>query len=68
MKFVYLLVNGSNSDWEDMAIFLTEHEAIQISIKYPNARIEIFSKYPNHGYLPTYNYYENGKLYEYSDK
>jgi len=66
MKFVYLLVN--DGDWEDMAIYLTDQEAIQASIKYKNVRIEIFSKHPNHGYLPTYSYYENGKLYKYSDK
>jgi hypothetical protein len=62
MNFVYLLVNGS--DWENMAIFLTKHEAIQTSIKYPKSRIEIFSKTDDFGYLPTYNYYQNGKLCE----
>jgi hypothetical protein len=61
MKFVYLLINGS--DWENMIIFLTEEEAIQASIKYSNSRIEIFSKANDFGYLPTYNYYKNGEIH-----
>jgi hypothetical protein len=62
MNYVYLLINGG--DWEDMIIFLTEDEAIQASIKYSKLRIEIFSKNTDIGYSPTYNYYENGKLYK----
>jgi len=61
MNFVYLLVNGS--DWEDMVIILSEQEAIQLSIKYPNIRIEIFRKNIDFGYSPTYSYYKNGILY-----
>jgi hypothetical protein len=62
MKYVYLLINDSN-DWEDMVIFLSEEEAIKISIKYPNIRIEVFKKNVDFGYSPTYNYYKNGVLY-----
>lgn len=61
MNFVYLLITTSG-DWEDSIIFLTENDAINASIKYPNYRIEIFSKNNDFGYLPTYNYYKNGKL------
>jgi hypothetical protein len=61
MKFVYLLVNDNN-EWEDMMIILTEEEAIHTSKKYPNVRIEIFSKNNDIGYSPTYCYYKNGEL------
>ena len=58
MEFVYLLVVGQ--DWDEMSIFLTETEALQKSIEYPNGRVEIFAKSVGHGYVPTYNYYKNG--------
>lgn len=61
MQIVYLLVKRFG-DWEDMCIILTLEEAIQASIKYPNSRVEIFSKGPEFGYLPTYTYYKDGKL------
>ena len=32
----------NDSTWEDIAIILTEKEAIEESIKHPNIRIEIF--------------------------
>ena len=59
MEFVYLLVNDG-SEWEDIIIFLSKEEAIIKSNKYPNLRVEIFSKNENGGYTPTYNYYKNG--------
>lgn len=63
MEFVYVMINGN--EWEDMVIYLSEKEAIESSNKYPNIRIEIFSKTPGiDGYSPTYNYYKGGKLYE----
>ncbi len=61
MEFIYVLVSN-NSCWEDMVIFLSLEEAIKVSIKYPEQRIEIFSKSDNAGYIPTYNYYKNGVL------
>jgi hypothetical protein len=60
MDFVYLLVNGG--EWEDMVIILTKEEAIQASLNYKNSRVEIFMKSDKLGYIPTYDYYENGKL------
>lgn len=61
MKFVYVLVSD-DIEWEDIVILLTEEEAIQTSITYPNRRVEIFSKTDTlRGYVPTYNYYENGE-------
>ena len=45
-----------------MVIFLSLEEAIKVSIKYPESRIEIFSKSEKSGYTPTYNYYKNGDL------
>ena len=62
MDFVYLFVLGS--EWEDVIVFLSKEEAIQESIKFPNNRVEIFSKTNTAGYRPTYNYYQNGELIE----
>jgi len=61
MEFVYVMINSN--DWEDVVIYLTEKEAIESSITYPNIRIEVFGKNAEHsGYTPTYNYYKNGNL------
>lgn len=67
MDFVFVLLCGS--EWEDIIILLTEEDAINQSKKYPNNRVEIFSKNDNLeytptyiGYTPTYNYYKNGEL------
>lgn len=60
MEYVYVLINGS--DWEDMIILLSNEDAINKSINYPNARVEIFSKNDKSGYTPTYNYYKNGEV------
>ena len=60
MDFVYVLLLGS--EWEDIIILLSKEDAINESIKYPNARVEIFSKNNTSGYTPTYNYYKNGIL------
>ena len=62
MEFIYVLVS-KDSCWEDMVIFLSLEEAIKVSIKYPEYRIEIFSKSDKLGYTPTYNYYKNGVLF-----
>jgi hypothetical protein len=68
MKFVYVMINNT-SDWEDIVIYLSEEEAVSASTTYPNIRIELFSKNPGfNGYIPTYNYYLNGKLYKSSNK
>ena len=62
MEFVYMLLFGSGNEWEDIIILLSKEDAINKSIKYPNARVEIFSKNDTLGYTPTYNYYKNGNL------
>lgn len=67
-QFVYVFIYGS--DWEDTVIILSKEEAIEISKKYPNSRVEIFGKSKNIdksvintlGYTTTYNYYKNGEL------
>jgi len=67
MDFIYVMINSN--DWEDIVIYLSEKEAIDLSITYPNIRIEIFGKNIGYsGYSPTYNYYKDGKLYKYSNK
>jgi hypothetical protein len=60
MDFVYVLLFGS--EWEDIVILLSKEDAINESMKYPTARVEIFSKNNTIGYTPTYNYYKNGEL------
>ena len=62
MEFVYMLLFGIRNEWEDIIILLSKEEAIDASIKYPNSRVEIFSKDITMGYTPTYNYYKNGNL------
>jgi hypothetical protein len=67
MEFIYVMINGN--DWEDIIIYLSEKEAIDLSITYPNSRIEIFGKNTDYsGYSPTYNYYKDGKFYKSSNK
>lgn len=61
MEFVYLLINGISNEWEDIVVLLTKEDAIDTSKKYPNHRVEIFTKTESSiGYKPTYNYYKNG--------
>jgi len=62
---IFVFVFGA--EWEDTRILLSEEEAIEISKKYPNHRVEIFNKKNDKetfkfGYSPSYNYYKNGKL------
>ena len=60
MNFIYLLISDK-SEWEDLVFYISEEDAIEISKKYPNQRVEIFSKNENNsGYTPTYNFYQNG--------
>ena len=67
MEFVYVMINTIN--WDDIVIYLTEKEAIESSITYPNIRIEIFGKNTGYsGYSPTYNYFKDGELYNSSNK
>lgn len=60
MDFLYVFLVGS--DWEDMKILLSKEDAINESIKHPNARVEIFTKNETSKYIPSYNYYKNGQL------
>lgn len=61
-EFTYLylfLYDGCNQ--EDQKIFLFEEQAIKASMKYPNARVEIFvTNCLYQGYEPTYKYYKGG--------
>jgi hypothetical protein len=68
IEYVYVFIYGM--DWEDTVIILSKEDAIETSKKYPNSRVEIFSKSKNVekglintlGYTATYNYYKNGEL------
>ncbi len=62
MEFVYLLLFGIGNEWEDMIILLSMEDAINETIKNPNARVEIFRKSDSPRYTPTYDYYKNGQL------
>ena len=54
MEVIYVLVS-EGCEWEDIVVFLTEENAIKMSIKYPNSRVEVFSKKDDtSGYTPTY--------------
>ena len=59
MDFVYVLIYGN--EWEDVVIYLSEEDALEASIKNPEARVELFSNIGKKVYKPTYNYFENGK-------
>jgi len=52
--------NGTN--WDDLVVYLSKDEALEVSQKNPCARVEIFKKSEKGGYKPTYNYYLNGEL------
>jgi len=62
MDFVYLLIGG---EWEDIVVYLSKEDAIEVSKKYPNYRVEIFGKNmedsTDSGFIPTYGYYKNGE-------
>jgi len=63
MDVIYVLcVNGA--EWENIVVYLSKEEALEKSEKWPNTRMEIFSKSEKGGYGPTYNYYLNGNLVE----
>ena len=40
MDFVYLLLFGNGNEWEDMIILLSKEDAINETIKHPNARVD----------------------------
>jgi hypothetical protein len=67
IKYVSIIINiekclnADDFEWEDIIIYTTKEEAIEASLKYPWARLEIFKKREGpSGYQPTYNYYEHG--------
>jgi len=64
MDFVYLLISDGG-DWEDIVVYLSKESAINVSIKYPNRRVEVFIKNTtNPGYTPAYIYYKNGECFQ----
>lgn len=60
MDYVYVYT-PDGAEWEDLRIYLSEEEAIEVSKKYKHGRVEIFRKSSN-GYIPTYAYYLNGVI------
>ena len=55
---LYVLVR-QGAEWEDMVIYLTEKDAMEASLKYTSARVELFKKTDN-GFVPSYKYIMNG--------
>lgn len=63
MDFIYLLI-ADGYEWDDISIFISKEEAIEKSKLYSKARVEIFIKSKDGGYIPSYNYYKNGEYIE----
>ena len=61
MDKIYVLMAGGDC-WEDMVIYLTETQAIDASRKFPNWRVEIFTRREN-DFVPCYQCYRNGVLH-----
>jgi hypothetical protein len=59
-----LCVDGM--EWEDITLFiLSKEEAIEKSKLYPKSRLELFIRcIDGDAYAPSYNYYQNGVLFE----
>lgn len=65
VNVVYLL-NSFQEDLDDLIIYVTEKDAINISIQYPHLRVEIFQKKESSnigGLTMSYNYFQNGTYY-----
>lgn len=64
MDYIYLINN-------DLSIIKNKSKAIEISLQYPEKKIEIYvkkivsniEKGGKEGYIPTCNYYKNGIYY-----
>jgi hypothetical protein len=61
MDYLYMLV-GDGAEWEDIVLYATDAEAIEVSIKHKKTRVEIFKRDNAGAYRPTYNYYLAGNL------
>ena len=65
MEFIYMLLYGS--DWDETKIILSKEEAINASIKHPERKVAIFSRFIKENrtsYRPTFNYYNNGEYFQ----
>lgn len=72
MEYIYVLMDDGD-EWEDLTIYVTREEAIEVSIRNPTSRVEIFAKKISSDgqkgpYRPTYNFYQNGILVDTSMK
>ena len=61
MEAVYMLTNDDDY-LGNIIIYLTLQDAVASSIENPGKKVVIFKK-SDDGYIPTYKYYKNGKLY-----
>jgi len=58
---------ADNAALEDIKIITDEDKAMEMSIKYPKMRVEIFEKGDDGLFSPIYDFYEKGKLVIYID-
>uniref|UniRef100_A0A6C0LFF2 Uncharacterized protein n=1 Tax=viral metagenome TaxID=1070528 RepID=A0A6C0LFF2_9ZZZZ len=63
MDYLYVFIRNGG-EWEDMVVFLSKEKAIDYSKKYADSRVEMFMKDEHGCYVPSYQYYKNGKLFE----
>lgn len=62
LDYLYVLL-PDGAEWEDIVLFTSKEEAIQMSKKHPELRVEIFCIAQHGGYRPTYTYYRNGEFH-----
>jgi hypothetical protein len=63
MKYIYMLINESGGEWEDIVLYDNLESATDASKKYKNKRIEIFQIKKGGGYEPIYIFIKEGLLH-----
>ena len=58
-KYIYCFISAEHT-WEGVRVVLSEKKAIQLSVKYPQCRVEIYQINNEGIYCPTYRYIRNG--------
>jgi hypothetical protein len=66
MEYLYVYTEDG-FEWEDLTIVITKEEAIALSRRKPRGRVEIFERKENGRFVPSYNYYQNGRYMVGSD-
>lgn len=66
MEYLYVYVEDG-CEWEDISIVITKEEAVSLSRRKPRGRVEIFERKENGRFVPSYNYFQNGRFIAGSD-